>query len=109
MPEREPEAHRERTLVIRHELAGGVVDGGNVVGIEGMPHPQRVSGQPEPMPKTWPDPISKECGATMPAKTPQPTTCRATMTTAMPINERHSGGVRIDAIRVRRFTARRPV
>src|SRR5215213_6970272 len=38
--------------------------------------------------------------ATMPAKTPQPTTCKATMTTAMPISKRHSGGVSIDAIRV---------
>jgi len=34
----EPEADRDGTLAVRHQLARGVVDGGDVVGVEGVPH-----------------------------------------------------------------------
>src|SRR5437868_6196612 len=48
MPEREPEADAEGTLALGHQLARGVVDGRDVVGIERVAQPQRVRGQPEP-------------------------------------------------------------
>jgi hypothetical protein len=35
---------------LAHQLAGGVVDRGDVVGVEGVPHAQRVRGEPEPTP-----------------------------------------------------------
>jgi hypothetical protein len=37
MAEREEEADAKRALAVIHQLAGGVVDGGDVVGIERMP------------------------------------------------------------------------
>ncbi len=46
--EGEPEADRDRALAVRHELAGGVVDGGDVVRVEGVPHTEGVRGQPQP-------------------------------------------------------------
>ena len=42
VPEGEEEAHRQRPLAVIDELAGGVVDGRDVVGVEGMPHAERV-------------------------------------------------------------------
>src|SRR3979411_1199078 len=42
MPEREEESDGERTLTLRHELPRGVVDGGDVVGVERVTHAQRV-------------------------------------------------------------------
>ena len=47
MPEGEPEPDGDRPLALGHQLAGGVVDRGDVVGVEGVPHAQRVRGQPE--------------------------------------------------------------
>ena len=47
MAEREEEAHRQRTLALRHELAGGVVDCGEVVGVERVTQTQRVGGNAE--------------------------------------------------------------
>ncbi len=44
--QREPEADRQRALALAHQLAGGVVDGGDVVGVEGVPHAERVRGEP---------------------------------------------------------------
>ena len=45
------ETHRHRASTIGHQLAGGVVDGRDVVGIEGMPHAQRVRGDTQPDPE----------------------------------------------------------
>ena len=43
--EGEPEPDRHRALAVVHELAGGVVDGGDVVAVEGVPHAQGVGGE----------------------------------------------------------------
>ena len=45
-------------LPVGHQLAGGVVDGGDVVGVEGVPHAERVRRHAEPdaedlVPPTW--------------------------------------------------------
>ena len=45
--EGEPEADRQRPLALGHQLAGGVVDGGDVVGVEGVPHAEGVGGDAE--------------------------------------------------------------
>src|ERR1017187_1955413 len=42
MADREEEADRERPLAVADQLAGGVIDRGDVVGVERVPHPQRV-------------------------------------------------------------------
>ena len=42
MAEREEEADAQRPLAVGHQLAGRVVDGGDVIGIEGVAHPERV-------------------------------------------------------------------
>jgi hypothetical protein len=47
MAEREPEADRQRALAVGHQLAGGVVDRGDVVGVKRVAHAQRVRGDPE--------------------------------------------------------------
>ena len=46
--EREPEADGQRPLAVGHQLAGGVVDRRDVVGVEGVPQPERVRGDAEP-------------------------------------------------------------
>jgi hypothetical protein len=40
--EGEPEADTQRPLVLGDQLAGGVVDGRDVVRVEGVPHPQHI-------------------------------------------------------------------
>ncbi len=40
--EAEPEADAHRPLALAHQLAGRVVDGGDVVGVEGVPHAEGV-------------------------------------------------------------------
>ena len=42
MAEREEEADTERALALVDQLAGGVVDGGDVVGVKGVAHPEGV-------------------------------------------------------------------
>src|ERR1019366_1416561 len=42
MAEGEVEPHAEGSLAIADELAGGVVDGRNVVGVKGVPYAKRV-------------------------------------------------------------------
>src|ERR1022692_763177 len=42
MADREEEADRERSLAVADKLAGGVVDRGDVISVERVPHPQRV-------------------------------------------------------------------
>ena len=42
VPEREEESDRYRTLSFLHQFAGYVVDGRNVVGIDGMPQAEAV-------------------------------------------------------------------
>lgn len=49
--EREPEPDRDRPLAVGHQLAGGVVDRGDVVGVEGVPHTKRVRGHPKADPE----------------------------------------------------------
>ena len=43
-----PSANQKPTetgpLAVGHQLAGGVVDGGDVVGVEGVPHAEGVGG-----------------------------------------------------------------
>src|ERR1700709_2751499 len=41
---REEEADAERALAVGHELAGGVVDGGDVVDVERVAHAEHVRG-----------------------------------------------------------------
>ena len=48
VPEGEPEAHAERPLAFGHQLAGGVVDRGDVVRIEGVAKAEGVGGQADP-------------------------------------------------------------
>ena len=48
VPEREPEPDAQRPLAFAHQLAGGVVDRGDVVGVEGVAHPERVGGDADP-------------------------------------------------------------
>jgi len=40
--EAEPEPDAQGTLTLAHELAGGVVDGRDVIGVERVPHAERV-------------------------------------------------------------------
>ena len=47
VPEAEPEADAHRALALGHQLAGGVVDGGDVVGVEGVPHAEGVRREAE--------------------------------------------------------------
>ena len=42
VPEREEEADAQRPLAVAHQLARGVVDGADVVGVEGVAHAERV-------------------------------------------------------------------
>ena len=42
MAEREIEPERDRPLALLHQLAGGVVDGGDMVGIDGVAQPEAV-------------------------------------------------------------------
>ena len=48
VPEREEEADAQRPPALGHELARGVVDRRDVVGVEGVTHAQRVRGHAEP-------------------------------------------------------------
>jgi hypothetical protein len=48
MTEREPEPDRHRSGLLFHQLAGGVVDRGNVINIEGMAHAEGVRGDAQP-------------------------------------------------------------
>jgi hypothetical protein len=45
VPEREPEAEAQRSLALVHQLAGGVVDRRDVVGVKRVAQPERI-GQP---------------------------------------------------------------
>jgi len=47
MPEGEIKTHRGRSPVFRHQFAGSIVDGRDVIGIEGMPHTEHVGEQGE--------------------------------------------------------------
>jgi len=48
VPEAEPEADAHRLLAVCHQLAGRVVDGRDVVGVEGVAHTQGVGRDAEP-------------------------------------------------------------
>ena len=54
MPEGEEEPDAERASALGGELAGGVVDGRDVVRVEGVAQPERVRGDPEPQPEHTP-------------------------------------------------------
>ena len=45
--QREEESDGKGALPVAHQLAGGVVDGGDVVGVEGVPQAQGVGRQPD--------------------------------------------------------------
>jgi len=45
MAEREVEAHRHRSAALLHEFAGDVVDGGDVIGIDGVARAETVGEQ----------------------------------------------------------------
>ena len=51
VPEREEEPGAERPLPVGHELAGGVVDRGDVIGVERVPGAQRPGGERDPDPE----------------------------------------------------------
>ena len=53
---------RAGCLPVGHQLAGGVVDGRDVVGVERVPHPRVYAVTPSPIPKT--------CGARRPGSSP---------------------------------------
>ena len=48
MAEREHQADRDRPLPLLHELAGDVIDGGDVVCIDGVPQPKAVGQKRRP-------------------------------------------------------------
>ena len=48
VPEREEEADAQRPLAFGHQLARGVVDRRDVVGVEGVAHAERVGGHAGP-------------------------------------------------------------
>ena len=101
VPEGEPEADRQRPLALGHQLAGGVVDGGDVVGVEGVPHAERVRGDARARRRRpGPSRPGSACGATTPTSTPQPTTCSAATNSAMPAIEAHSRRERAARARV---------
>ena len=89
-PEGEPEADRQRALALGHQLAGGVVDRGDVVGVEGVPHPQGVGGDAEADAEDLmrADLVVVRCH--QPASTPQPTTCSSRMNRPRPASVVHS-------------------
>ena len=49
--EGEPETGTDRRSALAHELAGGVVDRGDVVGVEGVPDAEHVGGQADADPE----------------------------------------------------------
>jgi hypothetical protein len=49
--QREEESDAERPLTVAHQLAGRVVDRGDVVGVKGVPHAERVRRDPDPEPE----------------------------------------------------------
>lgn len=51
VPEREEEPDAERALPVGHQLAGGVVDRADVIGVEGMAQAQRVRGDADADPE----------------------------------------------------------
>src|SRR5260221_3451018 len=48
MAEREVEAHRDRPPALLHELAGDVVDGGDVIGVDGMARAEAIGEHRRP-------------------------------------------------------------
>ena len=97
----EPEADRQRALPLGHQLAGGVVDGGDVVGVEGVPHAERVGGhaQPDAEDLARADLVVRAARRRR-RSTPQPTTCSAATNSAMPAIEVHSRRERAARARV---------
>ena len=90
--EREEEADAERSLALVDQLAGRVVDGRDVIGVEGVAHAQGVGEHPGPE--------AEEPGlghvVVVPAagdSRPQPMTLRLMMTSTMPPIRSHSLGV----------------
>ena len=106
VPEGEPEPDRQRpprTLgAVGEQLAGGVVDGGDVVGVERVPQPEGVGEDPDA------DRVDARlrrgrsaAGTTNANSTPKPTTCSSTMNPAIPAMDRRSCGVNVACIRDR--------
>ena len=46
--EGEEEPGAQRALAVGHQLAGGVVDGGDVIGVEGVPDAEGPGGEGHP-------------------------------------------------------------
>jgi hypothetical protein len=60
--EAEPEPDAERTSALTHELARHVVDGRDVIGVEGVPHAERVCRDTQPYPhELSPDRVAVWC------------------------------------------------
>jgi hypothetical protein len=47
MPQREPKSDRQGAVAAPHQPPRGVVDRRDVIGVEGMPHAQHISGKPD--------------------------------------------------------------
>ena len=76
MAEREEQADAERPLALLHQLARDIVDGGDVVGVDGMAQAEAVGeqrraeqqrlvvehrGTPTPRRQDWPPPAIRRC------------------------------------------------
>ena len=86
----------------RHQLAGGVVDRADVVGVEGVAQPERVGGDADADAEHPASPSAKWCGATNANSRKNPMTCRPTTTAAMPATVLHCAGVSPPLIRAQR-------
>ena len=79
VPEREEEADAERPLAVGHQLARGVVDRADVVGVERVAQAERVGGDARRRCRRRPVAELQVRGATKPSSRPKPTTCRPTI------------------------------
>ena len=77
--EREEEADAQRPLAVAHQLARGVVDRADVVGVEGVAHAERVGRDADADAEDAACRARRCCGATKPSSRPKPTTCSATI------------------------------
>ena len=82
--ERKPETDGHRFLAVRYQLPSGVVDSGDVIGVESMAHAERVRRDTESDAEdTAFDRVV--AGTTRPRRTAHPTTLSATTVTVIPM------------------------
>ena len=91
MAQREEESDGEGALPVAHQLAGGVVDGGDVVGVEGVPQAQGVGRQPDTNAKCLAA-QAKPCGLYDVYQRDPADRCSATITASITASRDHSAG-----------------